>query len=74
MCCAGIFATIGKSKILRNAQNDNIDDMIEYGAEAVVYNCPMCMEALGSKVDRKGLKSYLLSDLCRLALGEKLDY
>jgi len=29
---------------------------------------------LGSKVEGKGLKSYLLSDLCRLALGEELDY
>ncbi len=74
MCCAGIFATLGKSKLMRKAQNDNINDMMEHGAEACVYNCPMCKEALGSKIKRKGLKNYLLSDLCRLALGEELDY
>jgi hypothetical protein len=31
------------------------------------------MESLGSKVERKGLKNYILSDLCRLALGESLE-
>jgi len=34
----------------------------------------MCKEALGNRVERKGIKNYLLSDLCRMALGEQLDY
>lgn len=74
MCCAGIFATLGKSSLMRKAQNDNINDMVEHDAEVCVYNCPMCKESLGSKAKRKGLKNYLLSDLCRMALGEELDY
>jgi len=74
MCCGGILGTLGKSSLIRKVQKDNVNDMIEHGAEACVYNCPMCKEALGSNASRKGLKSYLLSDLCRLALGEKLNY
>ena len=47
--------------------------MIEHEAEACFYNYSMCKETLGSKVERKGLKNYILSDLCRLALRESLD-
>lgn len=72
VCCAGIFVTLGKKNLMINTQNKNINDMIEHGAEGVVYNCPMCLESLGSKAERKGLKNFLLSDLCRLSLGEKL--
>ncbi len=74
LCCAGSFSMLGKKKLTRETQTKNINDMLEYGAEACVYNCPMCKESIGSKVQRNGLKNYLLSDLCRLALGETLDY
>lgn len=72
LCCAAPFALLGKKKLVRKTQNKNIQDMIDHGAEACVYNCPMCMDTMASKVERKGLKNYLLSDLCRLALGEEL--
>jgi len=82
MCCAAIFATLGKKSLMRKAQNDNINDMLEHGAEGCVYNCSLCKEAMGAKVGRKamgakvgrkGLKNYILSDLCRLALGESIE-
>ncbi|MFX1573158.1 MAG: heterodisulfide reductase-related iron-sulfur binding cluster [Promethearchaeota archaeon] len=74
LCCAAAFPTLGKANLVRPTQNKNVSDMIDYGAEACIFCCPMCQESLGSKVQRKGLKSYLLSDLCRLSLGEELDY
>ncbi|MFX0021390.1 MAG: heterodisulfide reductase-related iron-sulfur binding cluster [Candidatus Hermodarchaeota archaeon] len=74
LCCTGAFAWIGKNNLMRPAQNKNVKDMITHGAEVCVYNCPMCKNVLGSKVERKGLKNYLLSDLVRMALGEELDY
>jgi Fe-S oxidoreductase len=73
LCCGGIFATIGKSALGRTTQKKNINDMLEYDAEGAVYTCSMCKESLGSKANRKGIKNYLLSDLCRLALGESID-
>ena len=74
VCCAGILGVFGKTKLQRVTQNKNIKDMLDYGAEVCVYNCQMCLESLGSKVSRKGIKNYILSDLCRLALGEAIDY
>lgn len=73
-CCAGILPVLGKTALMRKTQTEHIKDMIEHRAEVVVYNCSMCKEALGGKTRRKGLKNYLLSDLCRLSLGEELDY
>jgi Fe-S oxidoreductase len=73
LCCGGPFPMLGRKDILRKTQNKNIKDMLEHDAEACVYNCPMCMETLGSKVERKGLKNYLISDLCRMALGEDIE-
>ncbi|MFX1377641.1 MAG: heterodisulfide reductase-related iron-sulfur binding cluster [Promethearchaeota archaeon] len=74
LCCAGGFSWIGKSKLVRPTQNKNVKDMLDHGAEACVYNCPACKDVLGSKVERNGLKNYLLSDLARMALGEELNY
>ncbi len=74
LCCAAPFAILGKANLVRPTQNKNVKDMLDHGAETCIFNCPMCLDILGSKTERKGLKNYLLSDLCRLALGEKLDY
>jgi Fe-S oxidoreductase len=73
LCCAAPFATFGKAHLRTLTQDKNIQDMIENGAEACIFVCPMCQESMGSKVQRKGLKSYLLSDLARLALGETIE-
>ncbi|MFX1477740.1 MAG: heterodisulfide reductase-related iron-sulfur binding cluster [Promethearchaeota archaeon] len=74
LCCTAPFATFGKTSLRTPTQDKNIQDMIDNDAEACIFVCPMCQNTMGSKVQRKGLKSYLLSDLCRMALGEKLDY
>jgi Fe-S oxidoreductase len=73
LCCGGTLSMLGKKKLMRETQNKNIKDMIDHGAEVCFYNCPMCMETMGSKAERKGVKNYLLTDLVRLALGENLE-
>jgi Fe-S oxidoreductase len=70
LCCGGALTMIGDKKLMRETQNKQIKDMLDHDAEICFYNCPMCMDVIGSKVVRKGLKNYLLSDLCRAALGE----
>jgi hypothetical protein len=50
----------------------NIDDAKAHGAEAMVYLCAMCFVTLNKKVRDTGMKNYMISDICRLALGEKL--
>ncbi|MGV9171584.1 MAG: heterodisulfide reductase-related iron-sulfur binding cluster [Promethearchaeia archaeon] len=74
LCCAAPFAMLGKRKLVRPTQNKNIKDAVKHDAEYLIFNCPMCMDTVGSKAERKGLKIYLLSDLVRMALGEELGY
>ena len=50
----------------------NVADAADHGAEAMVYLCPMCLDALYPVVREHGLANYMVSDLCRLALGETL--
>ncbi|MBD3194015.1 MAG: (Fe-S)-binding protein [Candidatus Lokiarchaeota archaeon] len=73
LCCGGPLPMLGKKKLMRETQNKNIKDMLDHNAEVCFYNCPMCMETMGSKVERKGLKNYLLTNLCRKALGENIE-
>jgi hypothetical protein len=48
-----------------------LDDLKEAGAQVCVFNCPACMETLGKPVAKNGLMPLFMSDLCRLAIGEK---
>lgn len=50
----------------------NIRDAVDHGAQAMVYHCPMCFKSLNGYARASGLENYMISDLCRLALGEAL--
>jgi hypothetical protein len=50
----------------------NLDDARDAGAEAVTFLCPVCVRSLGAGTTERGMDVYMLSDLCRLALGEEL--
>jgi len=50
----------------------NVQDAVASGAEAMAYLCPMCYRTLGKKVKGARLANYMISDLCRLAIGESL--
>ncbi len=73
LCCTAPFASFGKVNLGKQAQNKNIQDMVDNGAEACVFVCPMCQETMNPKIAEKGLKSFLLSDLARMALGEEIS-
>ncbi|MHA1980016.1 MAG: heterodisulfide reductase-related iron-sulfur binding cluster [Promethearchaeota archaeon] len=74
LCCAAPFGMRGHKKEVRKAQNDNVQDMVDFQAQVAIFNCPMCKDTLERKVTGKGMKAYFISDLARLALGEKLNY
>ena len=42
------------------------------GAESITFMRPVCVRGLGSGTTERGMDIYMLSDLCRLALGEEL--
>ena len=50
----------------------NIQDARDHGARVMSFLCPMCLDAMGRPCRDAGLETYMISDLCRLALGENL--
>lgn len=52
-------------------QDRNIKDMKDAGAQICVFNCPACMQTIGKPVAKNGIMPLFMSDLCRLAIGEK---
>ncbi|MBI4833182.1 MAG: (Fe-S)-binding protein [Candidatus Lindowbacteria bacterium] len=72
LCCGAVIMTHGRDDLAEDTRKRNIEDMKEAGATACVFNCPYCLVALGEAVAQEGIMPLLMSDLCRLALGEQL--
>lgn len=76
--CCGVEVAGPNKKLFPRGKNfepfrdKNIQDAREHGAEAMVYLCPMCFRTLSGKAREAGMKNYMISDICRLALGEEL--
>jgi Fe-S oxidoreductase len=74
LCCGGTIRgqrREGSRKRAADVQKRNIEDMKKAGAEICVFNCPACYTTMGEMVAEKGMKPMFMSDLCRLAIGEK---
>ncbi|MBU2643776.1 (Fe-S)-binding protein [bacterium] len=74
LCCGATIAgqkKKGSRRFTLDLQEKNINDMKDAGAELCVFNCPACMQTLGKPVAKKGIMPIFMSDLCRLAIGEK---
>jgi Fe-S oxidoreductase len=76
--CCGVELAGPNLKLFPRGKNfepfreKNIQDARNHGAEAMVYLCPMCYRTLGKKAKETGLTNLMISDLCRLAVGEAL--
>ena len=70
LCCAEIMYSIGGYELADDVQKRNIDDMLATGAEYCVFNCPACQTAFAQKVEKRGLKTIHIIDLCKMAIGE----
>jgi Fe-S oxidoreductase len=53
-------------------QAKNLDDAKGAGATAMTFLCPVCIRGLGAGTTERGMDIYMISDLCRLALGEEI--
>ena len=73
ICCGASFVLSNEPEKAEGLQSKNIRDIVESGAEYVVFNCPMCYTTLADKVNAKDLKPIMVSELCRMAIGE-VDY
>jgi Fe-S oxidoreductase len=76
--CCGVELAGPNLKLFPRGKNfepfrdKNIQDAKTSGAEAMAYLCPMCYRTLGKKAKEAGLTNLMISDLCRLAIGETL--
>jgi ferredoxin len=74
LCCGGAIEgrrREGSRKRAVELQRCNISDMADAGAEVCVFNCPACFHTMEHSVAQKGIKPVYMSDLCRLAIGER---
>jgi Fe-S oxidoreductase len=74
LCCGGTqgaIANVTKEEV-EKWRMKNIMDGKEHGAEAMVFLCPLCALSLRSRAKAQDLEPYMLSNLVRVALGEKL--
>jgi Fe-S oxidoreductase len=70
LCCGGPMFRFFP-KLAQEIQTKNIDDAIACGADAIITLCPMCDRGLRRQAAARGLKKIFITDLVRMALGEK---
>ncbi|MDY6880801.1 MAG: (Fe-S)-binding protein [Desulfatiglans sp.] len=70
LCCTlPIIRTM--KEVSLDVQEKNIKDAVECGADALLTICPMCNLMLKRPTAHHGLPKIFITDLCRMALGEK---
>jgi heterodisulfide reductase subunit B len=70
LCCTGAIIRVFPEKA-QEIQLKNIDDAIQNGADAIVTLCPMCDRVLRRPTQARNFPKIFITDLCRMALGEK---
>jgi Fe-S oxidoreductase len=70
LCCTGAIVNVNRERAIE-IQAKNIDDAIQCGADAIITLCPMCDRILRRPTSQRGFNKIFITDLCRMALGEK---
>jgi hypothetical protein len=71
LCCGAPLVYVNREK-LREVQERNLKDAKDAGAEAIIFLCPICAMTLRDRANEWGLHHYMITELCRLALGEEI--
>ena len=70
ICCTGPIINTDR-ELAVNIQENNVKDAIDCGADAMITICPICDAVMRRPTSRLGLPKIFITDLCRIALGEK---
>jgi Fe-S oxidoreductase len=70
VCCTGPLIYVNRELAI-DIQKKNFEDAIACGADAIITSCPMCDGVLRRPSSQLGLPKIFITDLCRIALGEK---
>jgi len=71
LCCTGPIIR-SNQKMAVEIQQKNVKDAIDCGADALITLCPACNVVMNRPTSQLGLKKIYITDLCRIALGEKI--
>jgi len=72
LCCAGVKELLGTGDP-KPDQDKNILDAKNAGADAMVCLCPICNQVLSPVGKEHKLPIFFVSDIARMALGEKIS-
>jgi len=70
LCCSAPIIYTNRELAI-DIQKRNFEDAIACGADAIVTCCPVCDRVLRRPSSQFGLPKIFITDLCRIALGEK---
>lgn len=70
VCCTAPMIRVFP-ELAREIQARNVEDALKCGAEILVTLCPVCDRILRRPTEERGLPKVFITDLCRMALGEK---
>ncbi|MFU8796426.1 MAG: heterodisulfide reductase-related iron-sulfur binding cluster [Dehalococcoidia bacterium] len=70
LCCSAPLIYTNRELAI-DIQRKNFEDAITHGADAIVTCCPVCDRVLRRPSSSYGLPKIFITDLCRIALGEK---
>lgn len=70
LCCTAPIIRL-KTDMAVEFQEKNVRDAIDCGADALVTLCPVCDRVMRRPTGQLGLTKIYITDLCRIALGEK---
>jgi len=71
LCCSGPIIPTNNRELATDIQKKNFEDAIACGADAIITSCPVCDRVLRRPSSQFGLPKIFITDLCRIALGEK---
>jgi len=70
LCCSGPLIYTNR-ELAVEIQKRNFEDAVASGAEAIITSCPVCYGVFRRPSSQFNLPSIFITDLCRIALGEK---
>jgi Fe-S oxidoreductase len=70
LCCTAPIIYTNR-ELATEIQKKNFEDAIACGADAIITACPVCDIVLHWPSSQFGLPKIFITDLCRIALGEK---
>jgi Fe-S oxidoreductase len=70
VCCSAPIIHTNR-ELAVDIQMKNVEDAIKCGADALITACPICDKVLRRPTSQVGLPKIFITDLCRIALGEK---